>query len=118
VDQIRLTGLTVTGVHGVLPEEKGRAQPFRVDAELEVDLAPAGASDSLADTVDYGALALALAGIVREERHLLLERLATRLVEACLADRRVMGATVEVTKLRPPVPEMLEAASVRLTRRR
>ena len=44
------------GVHGVLPEEQVRPQPFEVDVELLVDLRAAGASDDLADTVDYGAV--------------------------------------------------------------
>jgi dihydroneopterin aldolase len=118
VDTIRLTGLVVTGTHGALPEEQTRAQPFRIDVEIGLDLEPAGESDDLDDTLDYGALAGMLARIVRTERHQLLERLASRLIEACLADPRVEAATVEVTKLRPPVAEALDAASVRLTRSR
>ena len=43
------------GVHGVLRKSRSEAQPFGVELELLVDLAPAGASDALADTVDYGA---------------------------------------------------------------
>src|SRR5437879_3709047 len=83
------------------------------DAEVHLDLSAAGRSDDLADTVDYGALTGSLARVVRQERHALLERLAHRLADECLADERVASATVEVTKLRPPVPEALEAASVR-----
>jgi dihydroneopterin aldolase len=51
-DRIELRGLRALGTHGVLPEEKERAQPFEVDLALEVDLRPAGRSDALADTVD------------------------------------------------------------------
>ena len=54
MDRILVSGLREMGVHGVLAEEQERAQPFGVDLELLVDLAPAGASDALADTVDYG----------------------------------------------------------------
>ena len=115
---IRVIGLTVTGTHGALTEEQVRAQPFRVDAEIGLDLSIAGRSDDVSDTVDYGDLVTALARVVRTERHHLLERLAARLVETCLADERVRSATVEVAKLRPPVPEVLEAASVRVTRSR
>ena len=50
-------GLRALGVHGVLPEEQVRPQPFEVDVELIVDLAAAAASDRLDDTVDYGAVA-------------------------------------------------------------
>ena len=108
----------MTGTHGALPEEQVRAQPFQVDADIGLDLADAGRSDALADTIDYGDVTRELAHVVRHERHQLLERLAARLVEVCLADERVKEVTVEVTKLRPPVPEALESASVRITRSR
>ena len=35
---IVIAGLRELGVHGVLPEEQARPQPFEVDVELEVDL--------------------------------------------------------------------------------
>ena len=41
-DRIQLRGLRAFGTHGVLPEEKSRAQPFEIDLDLDVDLAPAG----------------------------------------------------------------------------
>ena len=115
-DLIRIVGVREAGVHGVLPEEQVRAQPFEVDVELEVDLGPAGASDSLDDTVDYGGLAEAIARIVRTERYALLERLATRIAEDCRADERVAKATVTVKKLHPPVPVVLDHVAVTITR--
>ena len=63
-DLIRLHGLRVVGTHGVLPEEKRRAQPFEVDLDLSVDLTAAGASDHLADTVDYAGMAEQAAAII------------------------------------------------------
>ena len=39
---IVIAGLRELGVHGVLPEEQTRPQPFEVDVELTVDLAAAG----------------------------------------------------------------------------
>lgn len=118
MDRIRLVGLTLTGCHGLLREERERAQPFRVDVDLELDLAAAARSDDLSDTVDYGALTEALARVVREESYRLLERLAGRLAEVCVTEPKVIAATVEVAKLRPPVAEVLEAAAVRITRAR
>src|SRR5581483_9227757 len=55
-DRIELRGLRAQGVHGVLPEEQVRAQPFEVDLTVEADLRAAGRSDDLADTLDYGAI--------------------------------------------------------------
>ena len=56
-DRIEIRDLRVTGVHGVLPEEQARAQPFAVDIVAWLDMTAAQESDELADTVDYGALA-------------------------------------------------------------
>jgi len=112
---ILVTGLEILGTHGVLPEEQTRAQPFGVDLEFEVDLGPAGASDDLADTIDYAAVIAVAARIVETERFQLLERLATRIAEACREDERVTAVTVTVRKLRPPVPAALDHVGVRVT---
>jgi len=115
-DRIELRGLRVLGTHGVLPEEQSRAQPFEVDLDLEADLRPAGRSDRLADTVDYGALAEQVAAVVSGERHALMERLAARIADTILDDRRVTSVTVTLRKLRPPVPVDLASAGVRVVR--
>lgn len=118
-DRIELRGLRVVGTHGVLPEEQQRAQPFEVDLDVEADLRRAGASDRLEDTIDYGSLAEAVAAIVANERHALIERLAERVAERVLEDDdRVTAVTVTVRKLRPPVPVALETAAVRVRRER
>src|SRR6185437_2329764 len=104
------------GVHGVLPEEKERAQPFRVDLELLVDLMPPGASDALADTVDYGVLIETVRAVVRDEHHELLERIATRIADLCVAEPLVQGVVVEVRKLEPPVAAEVEYVGVRIER--
>lgn len=119
MDEIQLRGLRVTGTHGVLAEEQDRAQPFEVDVDLGVDLSAAGASDALADTVDYGAVASLVASIVGGDRFALLEALASRLATAVLAvDDRVVSVDVTVRKLRPPVPVDLSFAAVRVRRSR
>ncbi len=55
-DRIDLTGIEVFARHGVYPSEKERAQVFKVDVSLFLDLSQAGRTDDLADTVDYGAV--------------------------------------------------------------
>ena len=114
-DRIELRGLRVLGVCGALPEERDRPQPLEVDLDVETDLASAGRSDDLADTVDYGALAAAAVRVATEERFTLLERLATRIAEEVGADGRVTSVTVVVRKLRPPVAVDLGTAGVRVT---
>ncbi len=55
-DRIEVRGLRLVGVHGLLPEERGRPQPFEIDLDVEVDMAPVAASGVLSDTADYGAV--------------------------------------------------------------
>ena len=115
-DLISLTGLTVRGFHGVLPEERRDGQDFVVDAVLTVDTRPAAASDNLADTVDYGVLAGALAAVVAGEPVDLLETLAARLAEVCLADPRVISACVTVHKPSAPIPLAFTDVAVTVVR--
>jgi dihydroneopterin aldolase len=112
-DRITLTGLRVRGHHGVLPDERRDGQDFVVDVLLHLDLRAAGASDDLARTVHYGELAQALAAVVAGEPVDLLETLAQRLAEVCLADTRV--ERVEVTVHKPQAPLGLEFADVSVT---
>jgi dihydroneopterin aldolase len=116
VDRIVITGIRELGVHGVLPEEQVRPQPFEVDLELVVDVAQAGETDELDDTVDYAAVCEAVSRVVSSEQYRLLERLATRIAEVCCADPRVQGAVVEVRKVHPPVRAMLDHVAVRIER--
>ncbi|HVN51481.1 MAG TPA: dihydroneopterin aldolase [Acidimicrobiales bacterium] len=117
-DLIQLRGLRVMGICGVLPEERERPQPFEVDLDIEVDLSTAVASDALAETLDYGALAEVVAVVVQESRCQLLERLAELIAVTVLADGRASSVTVSVRKLRPPVAVDLATAGVTLHRAR
>lgn len=118
-DRIELRGLRVMGVHGVLPEERERPQPFAVDLDVWLDARPAGASDDLADTVDYAALCSLAAGVVADRRFALLEALAEAVAGAVLdLSGRVRAVAATVRKLRPPVPFDLSSVGVRVVRRR
>lgn len=55
-DTILLKGLVFHGYHGVLEEERRLGQKFVVDIEASADLARAGQTDDLADTVNYAAV--------------------------------------------------------------
>jgi dihydroneopterin aldolase len=117
-DRIELRGLQVMAYCGVLPEERERRQPFAVDLDVECDLAAAGRTDALDDTIDYGALGAGVAAIAADERFGLLERFAQRIAESVLAVPKVDAVTVRVRKLRPPVPQHLDTSGVRIRRAR
>jgi dihydroneopterin aldolase len=116
MDRISLSGLRVRGRHGVYDFERADGQDFVVDVVLELDLRPAARSDDVADTVHYGELAGRLAAIVAGEPVRLIETLADRLATDCLADPRVVAATVTLHK--PQAPIELEFADVSVTLRR
>jgi 7,8-dihydroneopterin aldolase/epimerase/oxygenase len=118
VDRITLTGLRAYGYHGVLESERTVGQEFIVDAVLELDLAPAGRSDELADTVNYGQLAGELVTVMAGPPVNLLETLAERLVRVCLADPRVTAATVTVHKPQAPIRHRFTDVAVTLRRER
>jgi len=117
-DRIELRGLVVVGICGALPEERDRPQPLEVDLDLVADLSLAGATDELADTLDYGALAAEIERVILTSTPYLLERLAQQLADAMLVDPRVLSVTVSVRKLRPPVPQAMATSGVCITRGR
>jgi dihydroneopterin aldolase len=112
---LELRGLRVLGICGALPEERQRRQPLEVDLDVVADLTRAMASDELGDTIDYGAVCGAVERVVHDESFTLLEGVAGRIAGVVLTDDRVESVTVSVRKLRPPVPQQLETAGVRLT---
>jgi dihydroneopterin aldolase len=116
MDTIILSGIRALGCHGVLPEEQSRPQPFEVDVELSVDLAPAGRSDALSDTIDYDALTGRIVQIVEAGGCSLLEAVAAKIAAACRVDPRVTAVAVTVKKLRPPVPVHVDHVAVRIER--
>jgi dihydroneopterin aldolase len=117
--RIEVRGLRVVGVHGALPEERERAQPFELDLEITGDFAPAATSDRLADTADYGLLAQRAADVVATTTFSLLEALARAVATALLeADARVQAVAVTVRKLRPPLALDVDSVGVRLALRR
>ena len=117
-DRIEINGLMVTTVVGALPHEREIAQPLRVDLSLVVDLHDAGRSDELGDTVHYGEVTDRVAAVVRENKDVLLERLADRIAEVVVGFDRVEAVELTVTKLRPPIAEHVETTSVSIRRTR
>lgn len=117
IDRITLTGIRAFGHHGVLPHERTHGQQFSADVTLFLDLAAAGASDRLADTVDYGAVAAAVAEELTGPALDTIEALAHRIADRCTTDERVRAVEVTVHKPMAPVPVVLTDISVTITRR-
>lgn len=112
LDRITLTGISGYGYHGVLEHEKRDGQTFIADVTLGLDMAAAAASDDLADTVDYGALAEDIHAIITGDRADLLETVAHRMLESCLERGAVQWACVTVHKPGAPIAVPFENVSV------
>lgn len=118
MDQIRLTGVRAVGKHGVLDFEHERAQTFVVDATLFLDLAPAGHSDDLHDTVDYGAIAKGIVAIIEGDHVDLIEKLADRIASMILEYPAVAQTQVTVHKPSAPIVVPFDDVSVTVERSR
>jgi len=117
--RIEVRGLRVQGVHGALPAERERAQPFELDLDLWGDVARSALSDQLSDTADYGVLAECAARVVQTTSFALLEALAHAVGSALLAfDARLETVAVTVRKLQPPLALDVDTVGVRLVLRR
>jgi 7,8-dihydroneopterin aldolase/epimerase/oxygenase len=97
-DRIAIRGLTAYAHHGVYAFERRQGQTFRCDAVLEVDTAPAARSDDLELTVNYAELAQRLYTALSTEPVDLLETLAQRLADVCLAYELVDAVEITVHK--------------------
>jgi 7,8-dihydroneopterin aldolase/epimerase/oxygenase len=118
-DRIELRGLEIHARHGVYAHEQADGQRFVVDLVLSMDLSHAGASDDLTDTLDYGAMATAVADVVSSERWDLIERVATRVSEVVLGlDGRISSVAVTVHKPDAPIPLAFEDVAVTVERTR
>lgn len=116
MDRIVVQGLEVWARHGVLPHEREIGQRFVVDVTVELDLAAAGASDALTDTVDYGELAQQVHDVVAGRPRQLLESVGAQVLDVLLRDGRVQAAEVVVHK--PAAPLRVPASEVRVEMRR
>ncbi len=115
-DRIEITGLRGIGHHGVFEHERREGQEFLVDLVLEVDMGAAAASDDLADTVDYGAISTDVHAIITGEPVNLIETLAARIAEVCLAHSGVGAVEVAVHKPQAPITVPFEDVVVRMRR--
>ena len=116
-DRIELRGLRVRGTHGVFDHEKRDGQDFLVDLVLWTDFTAATASDDLADTVDYGALALFARDVVAGPSCDLIETVASRIADGVM-EMAPDAHAVEVTLHKPQAPIPAEFADVAVVARR
>ena len=115
-DQLAVRGIEIHAHHGVFDFERRDGQLFVIDLLLGVDTRPAAEQDDLARTVDYGTLVGSVRTAVENDPVDLIETLAQRIAEVCLAHDPVEWA--EVTVHKPNAPITTTFSDVALTIRR
>jgi dihydroneopterin aldolase len=117
-DRITLTGLRASAFHGVLAHERANGQLFLIDVVVHLSLREAGASDELAETIDYGTLAAHIVSAVESDPVDLIETVAERVAALVLAYPLAMMVQVTVHKPSAPIAVPFDDVSVTITRGR
>ncbi len=113
---IEIENMEFYAFHGCYDTEKRVGNHFRVSLRLAVDLNAAAQSDRIDETVNYLTVYELVAGQMSTVSNL-LEHVAARILEALYARfPQLEKATVEVSKLNPPLGGPVEKTSVVLTR--
>lgn len=118
MDKIVLNGMSFYAYHGVSEAERQIGHRFQVDAEIFLDLRPAGASDAIEDTVNYQNIYESINSVITGSRFYLLERLAEVIAGNILSNQLVEKVVVRVKKVEPPIPGQVKSAGVEIDRRR
>jgi len=118
-DAIFIRGLLVHAHHGVMSHEAKVGQRFVIDLELQIDLAPAGRSDRLADTASYSAIVETATEAFTCKSYRLVEAAASRVAEAVLAAfPNIAAVQVTVHKPHAPIAAIFGDVGVTILRRR
>jgi dihydroneopterin aldolase len=113
---IELRGLRVLTRIGVTDEELERERPLLIDLDLVPARSAATETDDIADTVDYAAVAAAAERVATAGPHRTLERLASEIAGAVLADFGCDEVGVRVVKPQPPMDQDVDHVAVRVAR--
>jgi dihydroneopterin aldolase len=101
VDTIFITDLKVETRIGVYEWEKHVRQPVLINIEIAMPHSRAGATDELADALDYAAVVERLKLFLSDHPHSLLERLAEEVAALILREFRAPWVRVQLAKLSP-----------------
>ena len=117
MDQIIIENLEIFGYHGVFEEEAFLGQKFIVDARLYLDTRPAGQTDDLTQSLDYGEVCQFIKKLEETERYMLIEKIAEEIASGLLLTYDLLQK-VEITVKKPwaPVRVHLDTVAVRIER--
>jgi dihydroneopterin aldolase len=118
-DRIFINGLSLHAYHGVMPYEGKVGQTFTIDLKLDIDLAAAGRSDKVVDTVSYDKVVECASATFTAHKFRLIETAAARVADAVLAKfPRVRAIEVTIHKPHAPIAATFSDVGVTLVRTR
>lgn len=98
MDIVYLHDLRVDAVIGIFDWERRVTQTVSIDLDMAFDIAPAAASDSIDDTLNYKAVAKRVTAFVAESRFQLVETLAERVAAIVRDEFGVAWVRVRINK--------------------
>jgi dihydroneopterin aldolase len=116
-DTILLEGIQVPAALGVTAAERSMRRPVRLDLEVEANVAKAGRSDRIGDTLHYKRIFDLVEDVATNQEHKLVEALGDRIARAVLEKFGADAVTVTVRKP-TPMAGVIQYAGVRIHRTR
>lgn len=112
--RIRMNGIRFRARHGVTRAERGLAQDFTVDVEMELPAEELPSRDELGKVFDYDRIATVVVEEGTKGSYRLLETLAQRLAGRLLEATVALGVTVQVRKFAPPTEASVDNVAIEL----
>ena len=114
LDQIHIRDLLLRCIVGINEHERTQKQDVVVNVEMWVNLSEAVRSDDVSKTVDYKEVNKQIITAVEGSSYFLIESLASKIADVCLAHSKVRKVRVEVEK--PGALRFARSVGVELTR--
>ena len=115
---IKVRNIRLYAYHGCLDEEGKIGSEYRVDVSVKTNLSKSAKSDALEDTVDY----VHLNRIVKQEmaiRTKLLETVADKILTRIVSEIPIVQkATVEVSKVNPPIGGNVALVTIKMSKKK
>lgn len=116
---IRIKKATFYGYHGVLSEEQTVGGKFEADVDLYTDFSKAAMDDALSETTDYHKVYKIMYRIALEEKHYLIETLATKIANELLLNfTNLQKVCVRIRKNNPPLGGVVDCVEVEVIKDR
>ncbi len=116
MDSILIRDLELETIIGTLPDERTRRQKLILNLEIGTDLAVAGRSDDLHDSIDYSMIEARIKELVEASEFFLLEKLGETVCGAVLEFHGVWQVVLTIDK--PGAPRFARSIAIRMTRKK